>query len=549
MKTLSSAPDSIIAANSVICTGTTVTLTISGGMLGTGGDWYWYSNSCGGQEISKGTTLFDNPTVTTDYYVRAESICNISNCVVKTIFVNNPSTVPDSITASSSTICAGSWTTLVISGGNLGTNAEWYWYSGSCGGTFEGTGTILYASPTVTTDYYIRAEGYCDTTNCLLYTINLYSSTTPVDSIIAAASTICPGLIATLSISGGSLVTNANWTWYNGLCGGTFEGTGATIYVSPTTFTTYFVRGEGTCNTTACSNISIYINSISYQADSIISSSSTICPGSMVTLSISGGTLGTGADWYWYSGTCGGQLLGNGSSLSITPSVSSSYWVKAVGDCNGTSCVNKYITVDAVSVSVDSIATSNSSVCAGTSTILGVAGGMLGTGALWYWYSGSCGGQFKGSGVFLTVTPSITTCYYVRAEGNCSTTTCNSKTISIKSISSVADSINITRVPSCAGDTATLVSTGGNLGSGGNWHWYSISCGGTLTGMGTTLIVNPVVSTTYFVRAEDVCTTTSCVSKSIIINSPSVSPVSNCHTCSNLYRCGQFIKFRRWNFR
>jgi len=38
------------------------------------------------------------------------------------------------------------------------TAANWYWYSGSCGGASEGNGSTIITAPTVTTDYYVRAE-------------------------------------------------------------------------------------------------------------------------------------------------------------------------------------------------------------------------------------------------------------------------------------------------------------------------------------------------------------------------------------------------------
>ena len=39
--------------------------------------------------------------------------------------------------------------------------------------------------------------------------------------------------------------------------------------------------------------------------------------------------------------------------------------------------------------------------------------------ANWQWYSGSCGGTNVGSGTSISVSPTITTTYYVRGEGGC----------------------------------------------------------------------------------------------------------------------------------
>ena len=127
------------------------------------------------------------------------------------------------------------------------------------------------------------------------YSCNTFSISP--DSVITANPTICNGSITTLSVSGGSLGTGANWFWYIGSCGGLFEGNGDTIYVNPTITTDYYVRGEGICDTTSCGMIAINVNSISVQPDSVISANPAICNGSIAVLNVAGGSLGTGANW------------------------------------------------------------------------------------------------------------------------------------------------------------------------------------------------------------------------------------------------------------
>lgn len=73
-----------------------------------------------------------------------------------------------------SPVCTGTEVTLSlagVTGQSLGTNAQWKWYSGSCGGTSVGTGTSINVTPTTTTTYYARAEGDCNTTDCVSYTV------------------------------------------------------------------------------------------------------------------------------------------------------------------------------------------------------------------------------------------------------------------------------------------------------------------------------------------------------------------------------------------
>ena len=71
-----------------------------------------------------------------------------------------------------------------------------------------------------------------------------------VPTVTANPSAICPGSSTTLTISG-NLNDATNWHIYTGSCGGTQIKTtsGTTVTVSPSSNTTYFIRGEGGCVT------------------------------------------------------------------------------------------------------------------------------------------------------------------------------------------------------------------------------------------------------------------------------------------------------------
>ena len=71
-------------------------------------------------------------------------------------------------------------------------------------------------------------------------------------------------------------------------------------------------------------------------------------------------------------------------------------------------------------------------ICNGFSTNLSVINGSLGGGVIWRWYSESCSGTPIGSGVSLSVTPTVTTTYFVRAEDGCLTESeCGQITITV----------------------------------------------------------------------------------------------------------------------
>ncbi|MBI2966551.1 MAG: T9SS type A sorting domain-containing protein [Bacteroidetes bacterium] len=184
-----------------------------------------------------------------------------------------------------------------------------------------------------------------------------------------------------------------------------------------------------------------------------------------------------------------------------------------------------------ISVSLDPV-------CAGQATLLTVVGGSLGTGAQWQWYIGSCGGMLAGSGSTATVTLPSTTTFYVRAEGTVNTTTCASVTISVNSISIAAASVSAAPNPVNSGNSTTLSVSGGTLGTGAQWQWYSGSCGGTWVGSGNTITLSPLGTTTYYVRAEGACNTTSCVSVTVTVNPVSINEMLSKNDQTLLFNTG-----------
>jgi hypothetical protein len=72
--------------------------------------------------------------------------------------------------------------------------------------------------------------------------------------------------------------------------------------------------------------------------------SSAICMGGNTNISVTGGSLGTGASWKWYTGGCeNGTYIGTGATINVNPQTTTTYFVRAEGDCGNTTCV--YVTV------------------------------------------------------------------------------------------------------------------------------------------------------------------------------------------------------------
>ncbi|MFM9945608.1 MAG: T9SS type A sorting domain-containing protein, partial [Bacteroidia bacterium] len=177
---------------------------------------------------------------------------------------------------------------------------------------------------------------------------------------------------------------------------------------------------------------------LSVSASSVSASVNPVkCPGGATTLSLSGGFLGSGANWEWFKDSCDGKLIGTtGNKLIIYPSATYLYYVRAKGICNSTPCVSATIIVtNSNSNDPSGIHSSNNSLCYGQTSALSVLGGSLGTGAVWKWYTGLyCTDSFIGQGATITIKPSDTAIYFVKAEGTCNITNCAVDTILVNKL-------------------------------------------------------------------------------------------------------------------
>ncbi len=239
------------------------------------------------------------------------------------------------ITSSAADICTGQCVTLTAdqAGGTWSVLPN----DGLTGNTFCPTTLGAY-----TISYTLAA---CVVTQV----INVITPSVAPTAAIANPTSVCPGQFAALSVIGGSLGTNAQWVWYEGGCGtvngGVQVGTGPTISGAPTQSGTYYVAAEGGCLTSACASVTLPVNTLSTDPISVTASNTTICQGTSTTLAVNGGSLGSASNWFWYNGACGGVLVGSGSSITVNPLSSTTYYVRAEGPCNTTNCASISVNV------------------------------------------------------------------------------------------------------------------------------------------------------------------------------------------------------------
>ncbi len=72
----------------------------------------------------------------------------------------------------------------------------------------------------------------------------------------------------------------------------------------------------------------------------------TIIPGQSTTLKVNGGVLNSAPDWVWYTGSCEGTKVGTGTSLSVSPTKTTTYYVRASACGSSTICREVTVTVN-----------------------------------------------------------------------------------------------------------------------------------------------------------------------------------------------------------
>ena len=85
----------------------------------------------------------------------------------------------------------------------------------------------------------------------------------------------------------------------------------------------------------------------------IAATRNTVCNGSGTTLSIASGNLNNATEWKWYTGSCGSTLIGTGTSITVNPSVATTYYVRGEGGCSGPgACASITINIGSVNVTI-----------------------------------------------------------------------------------------------------------------------------------------------------------------------------------------------------
>jgi hypothetical protein len=412
----------------MINSGQSTTLTVAANTSGLTYQWYVGTSGTTTTPISgaTGASVTVTPSSTTNYWVKVTGSCSqsvnsstatVSVCQVPSITTNTPSAA----------IARGSTATLTVSA--TGTNLTYQWYTGVTGNTSTpisgATSASVGVSPNDNTNYWCRVSGTCGTRDTATITVSV--CTNPSITTQPQSVTIFSGSSATLSVvatEGAS--TPMTYQWYVGTSGSTaspISGATSASYTTPalSSPTNYWVRVScGVCSpadsTTATVSICSYSQSVAGPGDAQVTVGQAV---RLFGVAAGGGNL-----YRWFNGASGNTSnpIGGWTSnnyLDVTPTVTTSYWYQLT---NGTCVSNSTTGTLYVCVPTFTQQPQSTTVPAGTQVTLTATANTAGV--TYQWYTGTAGNTASpisgATGTSITVAPTSTTSYWVRAWSTCS---------------------------------------------------------------------------------------------------------------------------------
>ncbi len=345
------------------CTSQILTLTASPPLVSSSYTWSGpgISGSVTGNSISIGTA---------GVYTCLALGCS-GSLIPVTYTVYNSASIPALlVSASASSVCAGSLVTLNVSGANTYT-----WQPVNL------TGSVISVTPSVSANYTVTGTSSLGCTSNATLSITVLPN--PNVLLLPLTQTLCAGQTLTVTQTGAS-----SYTWQPG----NVVTTGSQVVFTPSVSTVYTINGANSqgCRSTMYNTVTV--NSLPNVSVSPLTN--TFCSSSSLSFSASGASSYT-----WYPAGSSGSVL-----TVLPPLLSSNYTVTGLSIQGCTATVIKSTTVIP---SPAVVASSNPPVSCGGGTVL-----LSGSGATNYtWQPGGITGQM------ILVNPSSTTIYTVTGEG------------------------------------------------------------------------------------------------------------------------------------
>jgi YD repeat-containing protein len=423
-----------------IFNGNTATLSVAANSAGATYQWYTGLSSDTSSPISGATaaTLSAAPGTTTNYWVRVTtSICTTDSQTAQVSYC----TYPPVVNGDERKIGYNESASLTLPPISPVFSKVIRWYRGNVGDRSNlvksGSGTNLtYDTPalTQTTVYWAEFDHDGCTSATEAFTVRVCK---PAITTQPVSKSVAPGTAVALSV-GTTPISGQTYQWFTGAAGTTANplagATSATLNVTPSSTTSYWVRVSGTCGLVADSTAAT-VSVCTPPTINSVTQTRYIRSGESTTIAV--GASGSNLTHQWYigaSGTTSNPVSGGTSaSLTVSPAATTTYWCRITADalCPVNSAA---ITVDVCNLPVITAQPQSQSIFRNNSTTLTVSATSTRT-LTYQWYTGTSGTTSSpisgATSASLTVTPASDTSYWVRVSAGVCTIDSATATVSI----------------------------------------------------------------------------------------------------------------------
>jgi len=547
-----------------ICAGQSVTFTATPTNGGSTPSYQWKvnGNNAGANAATFTSTTLANGDVITVVMTSSASCPSVPTATAAPFTITvNPASTPDvTITASQTSICAGSpvlFTATTVNGGN---SPSYQWFRNA---TVVGTNSATLSTSSISNNDVFKcvltsnvscASKTTDTSNVVSITVN--PAVNASVSITASSTSICTGSSATFTATPTNGGTSPVYQWkINGTNAGTNAATFTTSALANGDVVSCILTSNAACATPAnasSNSLTIVVSPTVSPAVSFTPSATNICSGQSVTFTASPTNGGSTPSYQWkVNGNNAGTnaaaftstTLANGDVITVVMTSSAS--CPSVPTATATPFT---ITVNPASIPDVNIAVSANNVCAGTTVVFTATPTNGGANPAYQW-------QVNGANVatgnsFTTNTlsnGSVVSCV-LTASGACiSPSMDTSNTIVMVVSPTLVPTVNIAASATsiCTGTSITFNATASNGGTAPLYQWKvngsNVATGSTFAT--STLANGDVVSCVLTTNAT--CANPATVNSnsiSISVATPSTPSVSVSPSATNICQ-GQSITF------
>ncbi len=246
-----------------------------------------------------------------------------------------------------------------------------------------------------------------------------------------------------------------------------------------------------------------------------------LCFGEMTTLTLSG-DLNDADEWHWYEGTCGNVQIGTGTSIAVSPGVTTTYSVRAEGTCLIEPGTCTTVTV-VVHPTPDAAAASNSPICEDETLQLFETAGDA---AAWNWEGPDNFSSNSQNPTIVLAKPIASGTYHVTITDihGCTNTASTDVTVFPKPQVDVSSNS-----PICEDETLQLFETAGDALA---WNWDGPDNFNSNLQNPSIVLAKPIASGTYQVTITDIngCTNTASTDVTVFPK-PQIDVFNNSPVC------------------